>query len=106
MRPETEHLDHAADGASMYEISGVHRGFHVKTLAEINHVLALRFGGDAAGGVELIEGGERRFIREVVFASGHHANTDGAAFARYGGGGNQLDPGIVEDFVEGGRDEG
>jgi len=106
MRAEADDLKHAADGAAVNEIAGVHGGFDVEPLAEINHVFAPCGGSDAAGFLELFEGGEGRFVGEVVLAGGHDAAADGAALVGDGGGGDEADVGIVEDFVERAGDAG
>ena len=80
MRPEPEHLHHLSNRPTLDQITGVHRTFHVESLAKVDHVFAIRFRDYLTGSRELIESGERRLVREVVLPRLHHPAANRPAF--------------------------
>ena len=100
VRPETDHLHHAADGAALDELPGAHGALHVQPLGVVDHVFPAGLGDLAPRGLELLEGGEGRLVGEVILARIHHAEAERAALVRHGGGGDELDLALLEHGLE------
>ena len=83
--PESEDLNNFPDRAALHEITRMHRALHVESLAKINHVFAARVGHDLPRLRQLLEGGERGFVRKIILARRHHPAADAAANIRNGG---------------------
>ena len=73
MRPEALHMDDLADGALLNQVARQHRAFHMQPFAVIDHVLLARLRHHLLGAVQLLQGGEGRFVGEVVLARLHGA---------------------------------
>jgi hypothetical protein len=94
-------LNHASDGALFDQLPGANTGFDVQALAVIDHVFAPGALGDGASLGELIERGEGRLVGEVIFPGLHDPAAERAAFVGNGGGGDEMDIGLLEQLIQG-----
>ncbi len=97
---EAEDLDHASDGVLMDQSAGVNGALDVEALAIINGIFFPGAGDSGAGLIELIEGGEGGLVGEVILAGFHDFAAERAAVAGDGGGGDERDVGVGQDFIE------
>jgi hypothetical protein len=100
---EADNLDDAAYGALLHEVGCKHRRLVVQPLAVIDHVLAPRPRDNGLGLVELGHRRERRLVAEVVLASLHDLAAEGSPFRGHGRRGDQADPGVGQNLVNGAR---
>ena len=72
VRPETKHLEHAADLATLDEVTRKDRGFHVQSLAVVNRKFSPGAGYRRARFGKLFEGRKRRLVREIILSRVQH----------------------------------
>ena len=92
VRARAQHLHDPADGPVCDELPGEHGALHVQPLAEVDHVLPAGCARLGARLRELVEGGDRRLVGEVVLAVLHHPQAEPAAVRGDGGTRDQLHP--------------
>ena len=98
MRAHADDLQDAADGSLVDQLAGEHGAFHVQTLAEVDGVFSPRLLGHFLDLVKLRQGGERRFVREVILAVAHHPHPEGGVVARHRCPRHQVDARVFQDL--------
>ena len=84
-------LHHPADGPRLDQFPGVHRRLDLQALAVADGVLAAGLGHDVFDHRQLFQGGQRRFVGEIVLARAHHAHPQRRALGGHAGAGHQFD---------------
>ena len=82
--PGSDSLHNATDGTVCHEVSGMDRAFRMNPFIEIDGILAPGFVHRATRLIQLLQSGERRFIREVILAGLQYATPKGPMLAGYG----------------------
>ena len=104
MRGDVDGLDYFANGALLDQAARVDGGLHLQQFAVHDAVDAVGFRNGLADGGELFEGGDAGFVGEEVLAQLHGADAERGAFAGDLRAEDELDGGIIENFVLGGDD--
>ena len=98
VQAHADDLQDAADGSLVDQLAGEHGAFHVQTLAEVDGVFSPRLLGHFLDLVKLRQGGERRFVREVILAVAHHPHPEGGVVARHRCPRHQVDARVLQDL--------
>ena len=94
VRTCAEGLHDATNGTIRHEVPGMDGTFGMNPFIEIDRVLAPGFVHRKTRLIQLFQGGERRFVREVVLARPHYAASKGPMLAWHSRGNDQLHSGI------------
>jgi hypothetical protein len=81
VRAGAEGLHDATNGTIRHEMSGMDGTFGMNPFIEIDHVFAPGFVHRTMRLIQLFQGGERRFVREVVLARPQYAAPKGPMLA-------------------------
>ena len=100
MRACAKGLNDFPYGSGSDEVAGVDGALDMKALAVVNGIFLASGLASATRLLELVESGEGRLVREIIFPSVHDPATKRAAFIRHGSGSNKPDLGIIEDFFQ------
>ena len=106
MRACAKGLNDFPYGSGSDEVAGVDGALDMKALAVVNGIFLASGLASATRLLELVESGEGRLVREIIFPSVHDPATKRAAFIRHGSGSNKPDLGIIEDFFQRARRAG
>jgi hypothetical protein len=100
VRARAKGLNDFSDGPGGYQLSSAHGTLDMDALTIIDGVF---FSGGLASATrlfQLIESGERRFVGEIILTGLHHTATKRLAFIWHSSGSDELNLGIVEDFLK------